>query len=71
VRIPDEEEEAARSLLRCRAALIDELIRTRHRTKKFLQTRGCVFRSASSPRSPRPGGGYAAVLDASLLTAGK
>ncbi len=32
VRIPHEEEEAVRSLLRCRSALVDELTRTRHRT---------------------------------------
>ena len=48
VRIPDEEEEAVRSLLRCRAALVDELTRTRHRTTKFLQTRGLIFRDGSN-----------------------
>mgnify|MGYP001821176963 CR=1 FL=1 len=48
VRIPDEGEEAVRSLLRCRSALVDELTRTRHRTTQFLQTRGLVFRGGSN-----------------------
>lgn len=48
VRIPEEEEEAVRSLLRCRSALVDELTRTRHRTTQFLQTRGLIFRGGSN-----------------------
>jgi transposase len=48
VRIPDEDEEAVRSLLRCRVALVEELTRTRHRTTQFLQTRGLIFRGGSN-----------------------
>lgn len=43
VEIPDEQQEAARSLLRCRAALVDELTRAKHRTTQFLQSRGFTF----------------------------
>ena len=48
VAVPDEELEATRALLRCRAALVDERTRTKHRTTQFLQTRGFVFRGGSN-----------------------
>lgn len=48
VEVPDEEIESTRSLLRCRAALVDEMARAKKRTTQFLQTRGYVYRNGSN-----------------------
>lgn len=48
VDVPDEELEATRSLVRCRAALVTDLTRTKHRAIKFLQTRGFVYRDGTN-----------------------
>ena len=38
--VPEEEQEAARSLLRCRADLVESITRTKQRILSFIQTRG-------------------------------
>jgi transposase len=48
VEVPDEEIESTRALLRCRAALVDELGRAKKRTTQFLQTRGFVYREGTN-----------------------
>ena len=48
VNIPDSELEATRSLVRCRAALVTDLSRTKHRTIKFLLTRGFAYRDGTN-----------------------
>jgi|WetSurMetagenome_2_1015567.scaffolds.fasta_scaffold149107_1 transposase len=44
VYIPDERFERARALVRCRQALNQDVVRSRHRVLKFLQVRGLVYR---------------------------
>ncbi len=48
VDVPDEELEATRALVRCRAAMVTEVTRTKHRAVKFLQTRGFVYRDGTN-----------------------
>jgi len=48
VDVPDEELESTRALLRCRAALVEELGRTKKRTTQLLQTRGLAYRNGSN-----------------------
>jgi transposase len=48
VNVPDKALEATRALLRCRAALVEELARTKKRTTQLLQTRGLVYRGGSN-----------------------
>ncbi len=48
VDVPDQELEATRALVRCRAAMVTEVTRTKHRAIKFLQTRGCVYRDGTN-----------------------
>ena len=48
VDVPDEELESTRALLRCRAALVEELGRSKKRATQFLQTRGYVYRGGSN-----------------------
>ncbi len=48
VDVPDEEIESTRALLRCRAALVEELGRSKKRATQFLQTRGCAYRDGSN-----------------------
>jgi transposase len=43
VYIPDERFETARALVRCRQALNQDVVRSRHRVLKFLQARGLVY----------------------------
>jgi len=48
VTVPDPELESTRALVRCRAALVTDLTRTKHRAIKFLQTRGLVYRERTN-----------------------
>ena len=48
VDVPDEELENTRALLRCRAALVEELGRFKKRTTQLLQTRGYAYRGGSN-----------------------
>lgn len=48
VDVPDEELESTRALLRCRAALVEELGRMKKRTTQLLQTRGYLYRDGSN-----------------------
>jgi transposase len=48
VDVPDEELESTRALLRCRAALVEELGRFKKRTTQFLQTRGYAYRDGTN-----------------------
>lgn len=48
VDVPDQETESTRALLRCRAALVEELTRTKKRTTQFLQTRGFAYRRGAN-----------------------
>jgi len=48
VHVPDEDVEQTRSLLRCRAASVEELTRAKHRTTQFLLTRGLVYREGTN-----------------------
>ncbi len=48
VTVPDAELEATRALVRCRATMVIELTRTKHRAIKFLQTRGFVYREGTN-----------------------
>lgn len=48
VDVPDEELESTRALLRCRAALVEELGRSKKRATQFLQTRGYAYREGSN-----------------------
>ncbi len=45
--VPEEEQEAARSLLRCRADLVESITRTKQRILCFLQTRGFRYTGAT------------------------
>ena len=47
VTVPDEEREAMRSLVRCRADLVDVLTRTKQRALFFVQARGYRYRGGS------------------------
>jgi len=48
VHVPTDQEEAARDLLRCREALVTDLLRVRHRLKKFLLRHGRHFTDTRS-----------------------
>ncbi len=48
VDVPDEELGSTRALLRCRAALVEELGRSKKRATQFLQTRGYTYRGGSN-----------------------
>ena len=46
--VPEEEQEAARSLLRCRADLVESITRTKQRILSFIQTRGFRYTGATN-----------------------
>ncbi len=46
--VPEEEQEAARSLLRCRADLVESITRTKLRILSFIQTRGFRYTGATN-----------------------
>lgn len=46
--VPDRAQESARALIRARQALVEDRTRAKHRTTKFLQTRGLVFRDGNN-----------------------
>lgn len=48
IRIPGEEEEQVRSLVRCRETLTREALKSRHYVLKFLQSRGRVYRDGKN-----------------------
>ena len=48
IHIPTEEEEAARDLLRCREALLGDVVRARHRLSKFLLRHGRRFTAGTA-----------------------
>jgi transposase len=48
VHVPTDQDEAARDLLRCREALVTDLLRVRHRLKKFLLRHGRRFTETRS-----------------------
>jgi transposase len=52
VRVPTEDEERRRDLVRCRTTLQREVIRSRHYITKFLARRGCVYREGTAWRGP-------------------
>ena len=48
VHVPDETEQQARSLVRCREVMIREVVRSRQYVVKFLQLRGIVYRDGKN-----------------------